>query len=76
MRRRRRSDGLPADWADFAPEIGSLRADIVITKRHWGAFYGTELDLQLRRRGVNTIVLAGVATNFGVESDRARSVAA
>jgi nicotinamidase-related amidase len=60
--------GLPADWADFAPEIGALRADIVITKRHWGAFYGTELDLQLRRRGVSTIVLAGVATNFGVES--------
>lgn len=58
---------LPADWADFAPEIGALRADIVITKRHWGAFYGTELDLQLRRRGVATIVLAGVATNFGVE---------
>jgi nicotinamidase-related amidase len=62
------SGGMPPDWADFAPEIGALRADIVITKRQWGAFYGTELDLQLRRRGVNTIVLAGVATNFGVES--------
>ncbi|MGO9757626.1 MAG: isochorismatase family protein, partial [Roseiarcus sp.] len=41
---------------------------IVITKRQWGAFYGTELDLQLRRRGIGTVVLAGVATNFGVES--------
>jgi Isochorismatase family len=40
----------------------------VITKRHWGAFYGTELDLQLRRRGVAKIVLGGIATNFGVES--------
>ena len=60
--------GLPADWAEFAPEIGALHADIVITKRHWGAFYGTELDLQLRRRGVATIVVAGIATNFGVES--------
>jgi nicotinamidase-related amidase len=59
--------GLPADWADFAPEIGALRAGIVITKRQWGAFYGTELDLQLRRRGIGTLVLAGVATNFGVE---------
>jgi nicotinamidase-related amidase len=56
---------LPADWADFAPEIGSLRAGIVIKKRQWGAFYGTELDLQLRRRGIATI--AGIATNFGVE---------
>ena len=57
----------PADWADFAPEIASLRAGIVIKKRQWGAFYGTELDLQLRRRGIATVVLAGIATNFGVE---------
>ncbi|MGD1017265.1 MAG: isochorismatase family protein, partial [Roseiarcus sp.] len=27
-----------------------------------------ELDLQLRRRGVDAIILTGVATNFGVES--------
>ena len=33
-----------------------------------GAFYGTELDLQLRRRGITTIILLGIATNFGVES--------
>ena len=43
-------------------------SDICITKRQWGAFYGTELDLQLRRRGVRTIVLGGIATNIGVES--------
>ena len=60
--------GLPADWAEFAPEIGALRAGVVIAKRQWGAFHGTELDLQLRRRGIATVVLAGVATNFGVES--------
>ncbi len=42
--------------------------DLTILKRQWGAFTGTELDLQLRRRGVKTIVLAGIATNFGVES--------
>lgn len=59
---------LPADWSDFVPEIASLPADFVIVKRQWGAFHGTELDLQLRRRGVDTIVLTGVATNFGVES--------
>jgi nicotinamidase-related amidase len=42
--------------------------DLQITKRQWGAFYGTELDLQLRRRGIRTIVLGGVATQIGVES--------
>jgi len=60
--------GYPADWADFHPQIAGLRADIVIKKRQWGAYHGTELDLQLRRRGVSTIVLAGISTNFGVES--------
>jgi nicotinamidase-related amidase len=60
--------GLPADWADFAPEIADVRAGVVVTKRQWSAFHGTELDLQLRRRGVSSIVLAGIATNFGVES--------
>ncbi len=42
--------------------------DLVITKRQWGAFYGTELDQQLRRRGIKTILIGGVATNIGVES--------
>jgi nicotinamidase-related amidase len=60
--------GLPGDWADFAPEITDVRAGVVITKRQWSAFHGTELDLQLRRRGVSSIVLGGIATNFGVES--------
>jgi nicotinamidase-related amidase len=59
---------LPPDWADFVPDLKPEPTDIVITKRQWGAFYGTELDLQLRRRGVDTIVLCGIATNVGVES--------
>ena len=59
---------LPADWADIVPEMGPKLNDIVITKRQWGAFYGTELDLELRRRGITTIVLCGIATNIGVES--------
>lgn len=58
----------PADWMDFAPELSKLPSDFIITKRQWGAFYGTELDLQLRRRGIDTIVLCGIATNIGVES--------
>jgi nicotinamidase-related amidase len=59
---------LPPDWAELAGELGPEPGDLVITKRQWGAFYGTELDLQLRRRAVQTIVLGGISTNFGVES--------
>jgi nicotinamidase-related amidase len=55
-------------WDELAPELGAGPGDILITKHQWGAFYGTELDLQLRRRGVGTIVIGGISTNFGVES--------
>ena len=55
------------DWADFIDEVKPAEDDIVITKRQWGAFYGTELDLQLRRRKIDTIVLCGISTNYGVE---------
>ena len=58
----------PADWAEFVEEIKPTNKDIVIAKRQWGAFYGTELDLQLRRRKIETIVLCGVSTNIGVET--------
>ncbi|MUL65008.1 hydrolase [Mycobacterium sp. CBMA 234] len=53
---------------DFLEELRRQPDDVIITKRNWGAFYGTDLDLQLRRRGVTQIVLAGVATSIGVES--------
>ncbi|HUC38864.1 MAG TPA: hydrolase [Candidatus Acidoferrum sp.] len=59
---------LPKDFSDFAPDLHQKESDIVITKRQWGAFYGTDLELQLRRRGIKTIVLCGISTNHGVES--------
>jgi nicotinamidase-related amidase len=54
-------------WSDIVPAIRDDR-DIVVTKKQWGAFYGTDLDLQLRRRHISTVVLGGIATNMGVES--------
>jgi len=59
--------GFPADFSELAEGLAQP-GDLRITKRQWGAFYGTELDLQLRRRGIVTIVLGGIATNIGVES--------
>lgn len=63
---------LPVGWDEFPQPPHT--ADLIVTKRQWGAFYGTDLDLQLRRRGVRSIVLGGIATNVGVESS-ARSAA-
>jgi nicotinamidase-related amidase len=59
--------GLPENWTELADGLAEP-SDLRITKRQWGAFYGTELDLQLRRRGITAIVAGGIATNIGVES--------
>jgi nicotinamidase-related amidase len=60
------ADGFPSGWSDPAEGL-TEPGDILVTKHQWDAFHGTDLDVHLRRRGVRTIVLAGVATNFGVE---------
>jgi nicotinamidase-related amidase len=59
--------GFPAGWSEFPPGL-MQPGDLLITKRQWSAFHGTELDLQLRRRGIRSIVLGGVSTQIGVES--------
>ncbi len=56
------------DWMELVPELQRGPGDLVIFKRQWGAFYGTDLDLQLRRRGIHTLILMGIATEYGVES--------
>jgi len=44
-------------------------SNIIHVKKHnWGAFYGTDLDVQLRRRGIETIILTGIATTIGVDT--------
>jgi nicotinamidase-related amidase len=58
----------PTAYSEFPEDFPPHPGDIVVIKRHWGAFTGTELDLQLRRRGVTQIVLAGISTSIGVES--------
>lgn len=60
--------GYNPSWSEFVPELNIQPSDFLITKHQWGAFYGTELDLQLRRRGIDTIIFCGISTNFGVES--------
>jgi nicotinamidase-related amidase len=67
---------MPRPKEPFPPEASDLvesagyqnEKDVLITKRQWDAFYATNLDQVLRRRGVKTVILAGIATNFGVES--------
>lgn len=59
---------IPAVATEIAPSAGFQPGDLLVTKRHWGAFAGTGLEQQLRDRGVDTVVLTGISTNHGVES--------
>lgn len=55
-------------WDDFVPQLACFQNVHRVTKRQWGAFYGTDLDLQLRRRGIDTVVLCGISTGIGVDT--------
>ncbi len=58
----------PPIASELSSDAGFETGDLLITKRHWGAFAGTDLEQQLRQRGIETIILGGIATNIGVES--------
>jgi nicotinamidase-related amidase len=57
-----------ADGMEVFAELAPHPDDIAVVKRTWGAFTGTDLDAQLRARGVTQVVVAGIATSMGVES--------
>lgn len=56
------------EGAELVPEMPIAPGDMTVVKRRRSAFVGTELDWLLRRRGIHTVLLGGVATNWGVES--------
>ncbi len=49
---------------ELKPELG----DYVIRKHRWSMFFQTELELSLRARDIDTIVLAGGSTEIGIAS--------
>jgi nicotinamidase-related amidase len=56
------------EFATLVPELGPEPGDAVVLKHQPNAFYATDLEVHLARRGIRTIVLGGIATNLGVES--------
>lgn len=59
---------LPPDWIEIVPALGPEPGDVIVTKHSPGAFFNTDLDTHLRRRGIRTIVIGGISTNIGVEA--------
>lgn len=54
--------------AQVIDELAPAPEDYMIPKYRWSAFYQTYLDLALRTRKVDTIILAGGSTEIGVAS--------
>jgi nicotinamidase-related amidase len=59
---------LSEGWTDLLPELDRQPGDIAVTKRSWGAFATTDLETQLKARGVTQLVVTGVVTSVGVEA--------
>ena len=55
-------------WTDLLPQLNQQPGDIAVTKRSAGAFATTDLERQLKARGVTQVVVTGVATSVGVEA--------
>jgi ureidoacrylate peracid hydrolase len=59
---------MPGSWGiEIVAELQPRGDEIVIPKHRYSAFFGTDLDMLLKARGIQTLVLAGTATNNCVD---------
>lgn len=58
-------DGIKAgsDAVKLSPRLNVETTDIILIKPRYGAFTGTDLDLILRSKGIDTVIIGGIATN-------------
>lgn len=54
--------------AEIAEEVAPAKGDVLVPKQRWSSFFQTHLDLQLKVRGIDTIVIAGGSTDVGIAS--------
>jgi nicotinamidase-related amidase len=51
-----------------AAELAPAAGDVLVPKHRWSSFFQTDLEMHLRVRGIDTIVIAGGSTDVGIAS--------
>jgi nicotinamidase-related amidase len=49
--------------ADIAPAVAPQEGDVIVVKHRVSAFSGTDLEMILRAKEIDTLILAGIATS-------------
>lgn len=57
-----------AETAELHRSLVVGERDVIVNKPRYGGFYGTDLELVLRSRGVDTVIITGIATNICCET--------
>ena len=57
-----------SEAAEVAAIVAPVEGDMLIPKHRWSSFFQTHLELQLRCRGIKTIVIAGGSSDVGIVS--------
>ncbi len=52
--------------AEIAAEVAPEDGDVMVPKHRWNAFFQTHLELSMRSRGLDTVVIAGGSTDVGI----------
>jgi ureidoacrylate peracid hydrolase len=69
LRRRPHTANLSGSWgAQIIDELAPQPEDYRIYKHRWSAFFQTHLELSLRSRGANVLIIAGGADEIGIAS--------
>jgi biuret amidohydrolase len=60
------TEGSPT--AELHRSLDVETTDVVLNKPRYGAFHGTDLETILRGRGIDTVIISGIATNICCET--------
>jgi nicotinamidase-related amidase len=52
-----------AEWVKIHPELAPLSGEITVTKRRVSAFTGSDLEVVLRAKGIQHLILSGCSTS-------------